>query len=380
MVFSELISWVVEIIAAWLALFLLQIPLRRREHPILRTVAFWIKVLMIPAAALLFVAIEWKYSIKLGDVISAVYVALIGDVAASIVEYLLRRLIHIKDKAAGRRPSMWRIHCALSLVLCGLLAYYGMTNTWKVEERTHSWQAEGLTQTHTFVFLSDIHGGSAQTTDTLKELCKRINARMPEFVVLGGDITDELTTREEMQKTYEILSGIDAPVYMVYGNHDRQPGSDRAGGRTYSDEELAAAIQEAGIVLLRDEYVRIADDLVLLGREDMSRSERKAWADLVNPEDEGNYAMVVADHQPFDKEQLKEEVSALQVSGHTHAGQVWPLKTVYRLLGLPAYGEFHKEGTELLVSAGESCWMVPLRTEENCEWHLITLKPADPQS
>ena len=57
-----------------------------------------------------------------------------------------------------------------------------------------------------------------------------------------------------------------------------------------------------------------------------------------------------------------------------------PLKTVYRLLGLPAYGEFHKEGTELLVSAGESCWMVPLRTEENCEWHLITLKPADPQS
>ena len=86
---------------------------------------------------------------------------------------------------------------------------------------------------------------------------------------------------------------------------------------------------------------------------------------------------MVADHQPYDDEQLAAEVSALQLSGHTHAGQLWPLRTVYRyLLGLPVYGEFEKPGTRLYVSAGTFGWMVPLRTERHCEWDLITLQPA----
>jgi predicted MPP superfamily phosphohydrolase len=376
MYFSDLVDWGLKIVAAWMVLFLIQIPLRRGSHPIARTVIFVIKVLLIPVAALFFVAIEWKYGYTLGDVVAAIYLALIGDVAASVVEYLIRRVAHIKDRSAGKGPCLWKLQCILSFLLCVGVTWYGVTNAWSVEKRTHTWQAEGLTQAHTFAFLSDVHAGSAQSLDVLEDVCRQINLAMPEFVILGGDITDELTSKEEMAAAYQVFSKIEAPVYFVYGNHDRQPNGAMVGKRTYTDAELDAALETAGIRVLKDEYVRVADDLVLLGREDMSRRERKPWAELVNPEDEGTYALVVADHSPYDKEQLKEEVSALQLSGHTHAGQVWPLQIVYRLLGLPAYGEFKEKGTTLLVSAGESGWMVPLRTEAHCEWHLITLKPA----
>ena len=101
---------------------------------------------------------------------------------------------------------------------------------------------------------------------------------------------------------------------------------------------------------------------------------RKPWSELSNPY-EGKGALVVVDHQPYDTAQLMEEKSALQLSGHTHAGQLWPLQTMYRAVGLPAYGEFSYPGTLLYVTAGESGWATPLRTEEHCEWDLITLKP-----
>lgn len=84
----------------------------------------------------------------------------------------------------------------------------------------------------------------------------------------------------------------------------------------------------------------------------------------------------MADHQPYDDDQVDRESAALQLSGHTHAGQLWPLQLVYWLLGLPAYGEFEKENVLLYVSEGVSDWMIPLRTEKHCRWDLITLVPS----
>ena len=67
--------------------------------------------------------------------------------------------------------------------------------------------------------------------DDLAELCRQINAAAPEFVILGGDVTDELTSFNDMVLTYQNLSRIEAPVYFVYGNHDRQPNAAYFGGR-----------------------------------------------------------------------------------------------------------------------------------------------------
>ncbi len=355
-------------------LFAVQIPVRRSRKKLLRTVVFILKLLLIPTTALLFVAIDTEFVYKTGNFLCAVYTALIADSAADAAEFLFRCFRRNKEDER-RRSCNQKMIVVLGSVFCIALTVYGFINSQQYVRAVHEWNAEGLNHPHTFAFVSDIHAGSAQPVEKLHDLCRSINESNPEFVILGGDVTDEFTTLDEMKSTYAILSEIEAPVYFIYGNHDRQPGSAYLRGRTYSDEQLTEAIRDAGMIILQDEYVKISDDLMLLGREDLSMEGiRKDWKDL--PErDAGEYALVVADHSPYDNNQLLEERSALQISGHTHAGQLWPLQIIYRLLGYQAYGEFNYPDTLLYVSAGASLWNAPLRTEEHCEWDLITLKP-----
>ena len=370
-----MVIWIGEIALAWAALFAVQIPLRSKSHPALRTIVYCVKLAFIPLVALCFVALDSTIPYMRGDLFCAVYIVLIGDVLSSPIEYAARRIRGATRADGEERPCMQGMVAVLSLLACIAVVAYGVSNATTVNQRVHEWETAGLEKEHTFAFVADIHAGSAQSFEIIQDLCAQINEAKPEFVVLGGDITDEFTSFEDMNRTYEIISEIDAPVYFVYGNHDRQPNSGFVGGRTYSDGQLEAALANAGVRALSDEFVRVADDLVLLGREDISAGAgRKPWAELDSPY-EGKGALVVVDHQPYDSEQLADEKSALQLSGHTHAGQLWPLQMVYRALGLPAYGEFRYPGTLLYVTAGESGWMMPLRTEEHCEWDLITLKP-----
>ncbi len=369
---DSMFSMIAAVIITAGVLFAVQIPLRKSEHTLIRVILFILKAVMIPGTALLFVAVNWEPAFRHGDILTAVYTALCGDTAAGTAEFAVRRIYGAIKKQQVRKCMMMPLFI-MTAVFTAVVIIYGCLNAGSITEKSITVSAEGLARSHTFAFVSDIHAEDARSTEHLYELCRQINAERPEFVILGGDITDELTSYEDMLTTYSILSEIEAPVYFIYGNHDRQPSAYRTGGRTYSDEDLAAAISGAGFTILRDECVKTDDDLFLLGREDISMGEaRKQWEELALPA-EG--ALVVADHQPYDEHQLTAEVSALQISGHTHAGQLWPLQTVYRILGLPAYGLFDEPGTKLYVSSGVSEWVTPVRTEEQCEWVLITLVP-----
>ena len=364
----------IEIVLAMAVLSAIQIPVRRSGRKLLHAVVFILKLLFIPAAALLFVANESGIAYQSGNILCAVYTALIGDSAADAAAFLFRRLRRSKGDERKHILNQKTV-VVLGFVFCTALTTYGFMNSQRYVRNVHEWNAEGLTRPHTFAFVSDIHAGSAQPVEMLHDLCRQINESKPEFVILGGDVTDEFTTLEQMELTYSILSEIEAPTYFIYGNHDRQPGSDYLHGRTYSDEQLSEAIHGAGIIILQDEYAKISDDLMLLGREDLSMDGiRKDWKDLPDRA-ASECALVVADHAPYDNNQLLEERSALQISGHSHAGQLWPLQILYRTLGYQAYGTFHYPETLLYVSAGASVWKAPLRTEEHCEWELVTLKP-----
>ncbi len=265
----------------------------------------------------------------------------------------------------------------LSLLFCCLLFAYGTWNGSHVGVKKHNWQVDGLKSTHTFVFVSDLHTGQGQKKEAIEKMVEKINDAKPEFVVLGGDITDEFTTYEEMMDIYRVLGKIEAPTYFIYGNHDRQVKSALSGGRTYEDQQLEKEIKRAGITILQDQFVKISDDLVILGREDMSSDSRGHWNSLKNPY-EGKGALIVMDHQPFDKNQTDSSNPPFQISGHTHAGQLWPLQLVYETVGLPTYGEKEMSGNILYVSAGAGDWEFAFRTEESCQWDLITIEPVEP--
>lgn len=368
------VLFIAEAFLVWAVLYAVQIPLRKEEHRVLRSAVFLLKLILIPAVAVLFSAIDWWLPYNHGSIMCAIYVALIGDVVASAVEYAVRWL-RARGDADGESRHRFdhRVGAPIGLAICIVVLAYGTVNAETVNEDTHEWQAEGLEREHTFAFAADLHTGSAQSMDVLRDFCRQVNESGAEFLILGGDVTDELTTYEEMVETYSILSTVDVPVYFVYGNHDRQPGEHFVGGRTYTDEQLLEAIEGAGITVLVDEFVQVDSDLVLLGREDLTVDSRKDWSELVNPYPDG--ALIVVDHNPYDDAQLEKEVSALQLSGHTHAGQLWPLKTLYRLFYPQVCGEYDYPGTHLYVTPGMSVWGLPIRTEAHCAWELITLHP-----
>ncbi|MBO4388695.1 MAG: metallophosphoesterase [Spirochaetales bacterium] len=367
MTFGLYILWAGCVLCAFCIVNLVQLPLRRGRHPVLTPILMAVKFLLSVIAALMEIALDTWLSWHAGFVLGALHIALFADATADLV---LLIPLYRKKQPLGRK-----LFIIVSLVLTVALALYGTLNmqaTARANE--HTYTSEKLTKEHTFAFLSDLHVGTAQSPSTIERNLKAIKDSNPDFIVLGGDITDEFTKKEEMQDIYRQLGALGIPVYFVYGNHDRQAHNDLAGGRQYTPEDLEQALEANGIIILKDRWVRISDDLVLLGREDVTVDTRLEVSQLQS-RPEGTYVVSV-DHAPFQLQDIIDTKADLQMSGHTHAGQMFPLQAMYNLLGYDALGDFRYGDTTVCVSAGISGWGIPYRTESNCVYELVHLVPA----
>ncbi len=294
----------------------------------------------------------------------ALYVALLTDAAADAL-YGIYCAVRKKERSFG-------IAKAVSL-LCGVaFLVFGIVNMQTVKPNYHVYTSDKLQTAHTFVFLADLHVGSAQSAAVNEKTVKDIGALHPDFIVLGGDIVDDYTAKEEMETVFRLFGELETPVYYIFGNHDRQGHAQYAGGRKFTPEELEQTLAECGITVLKDEFVQIAPDLVLLGREDLSEESRADAAALTNPVPEAY--LIVADHQPGEFRENLAVGTDLQVSGHTHAGQLFPLQAMYRLIGYCS-GDYTEGGATLNVSSGACGWRMPIRTDSRCNYEVITLEP-----
>ncbi len=289
--------------------------------------------------------------------LTAFYVALFTDGIADMVFFVLPKR-KISKKLLLRK--------GIGLLLGFSFFVYGTINMQIVQPRYISVKSDKLEHNYTFIFVSDVHVGSPQSEKTVTEYVQKMLAEESDFIVLGGDITDDYTTKEQMISFFALFKDVNKPVYYIYGNHDRQNHADSANGRQYSVEELHDTLLSNGIIILQDDFVRFADDLVLLGREDKSETQRKSETDLLYPDED--VFLLTFDHQPdFYKK------SDLQVSGHTHAGQFFPLCFFDDLFIGDTYGLYEKEEKLLYVSSGSAGWRIPFRSDKHCEYVVITL-------
>lgn len=354
---------------AWIALFLaVQAALTAAQYFMAkRTVKRPFRI-MIPAAKAL-TAIGFALLVMAGPVflrpvqplLTAIYAVLLPDAAADLVTLLIWR---------GKRG--FRQLRLASLVLGTAFFVYGTVNMQIVTPEYHSLASPKLTEAHRVVFVSDLHVGSSQSFDVTRKTIEMIGSEHPDFVILGGDITDDYTTKAEMEETYRLFAALGVPVFYIDGNHELvQHPEYMPDGIEYTYEELLSTVERSGIRVLRDEYVPLAPDLLLLGREDLADpSQRKA---VEKPDTDSFF--LVADHQPVSIREHLALGADLQLSGHTHAAQFFPLKILYPLF-TPTYGEYeYADGAKLYVSAGASGWRLPFRTEEHCHFDVVDLVP-----
>ena len=362
---KEILLFIMRFIAAQAILTAIQTPLRKKRiKPVFHALLIAGKALLAIGFAVIVLAGPVQLR-ALQPLMMALYVALFADAAADLL-YTVICAIRKKERAFATGK-------ALSLIFGILFLTFGIWNMETVVPAYHTYTSEKIEQEHTVVFIADLHVGSAQPFTVTEKTVEKMKDMQPDATILGGDIVDDYTTKEEMEAVFKLFSDFTTPVYYVYGNHDRQGHAQYAGGRKFTPEELEDALKANGIVILKDEYADIAPDLVLLGREDMSENGRKDTAALTPlPSDA---FLLVADHQPNDFKAHAALGADLQISGHTHAGQLFPLGIFYSAIGY-CRGEYQEGDSTMLVSSGVSGWRCPLRTDARCNIEVITLSPA----
>jgi predicted MPP superfamily phosphohydrolase len=216
----------------------------------------------------------------------------------------------------------------------------------------------------TVVQLSDIHVGPTIGRRFIESIVEKANRQKPDAVVITGDLVDGSVEDLALQVAPLAKLAARYGVYFVTGNHEYYSGVaewtkelERIGIRVLRNQK--AVLGDAAERGSRIELLGIDDHLCHHFAEPGSGEEMKAMFGI--EKDDGVGRILLA-HQPKAIVSAAEAGIALQLSGHTHGGQMWPFSA---LVGLtqPYLAGLHKHSdrTQIYVSRGTGYWGPPMR-------------------
>lgn len=218
--------------------------------------------------------------------------------------------------------------------------------------------------------ISDLHLGALVTPRRAKSVVRKLQELSPDLVCIVGDLIDETPSR--LHKHVKPFNELRPPlgVFAVTGNHEYYNGRD----------ECVDLMTENGIRVLEDEALTVADSFLLIGVEDRPGAQQRKrpvqtldsvlaqWQEYPLPKILMNHTPVlmdIADRRGID----------LQLSGHTHGGQLWPFGGMAkRAYGIAKGWKEFPNGMRLFVSVGLGTWGPPIRVGNAPQIVLLTLK------
>jgi uncharacterized protein len=213
------------------------------------------------------------------------------------------------------------------------------------------------------VFLSDIHLGNIVTNSQLEKIINKINGLKPDIVLLGGDLIDDFIEPYKKQGMANTFRKINSKygVYTVLGNHD---------GMRENIEDVISSFEDGGINVIRDDYTKIADSFYVIGRIDGSmerkNSKRKPLDAILDGADK-TLPLILLDHSPSKLSEAEKQGIDLQLSGHTHRGQLFPAGLITKRIFEVDWGYLRKGNLQIIVSSGAATWGPPIRTGSSSE-------------
>jgi len=222
----------------------------------------------------------------------------------------------------------------------------------------------------TIVQLSDLHTGLTIDRAFVQRVVDRANALAPDVIALTGDLVDGPVA--DLRDDIAPLGSLRAKhgVFAVTGNHEYYAGADA----------WIAEITRLGARYLRNERVTLAPGLDLAGVDDYGADKYKGHGEDLPSATAGrdpSHALVLLAHQPRQVRRAAQHGVDLQLSGHTHGGQIWPWHFIVKLQqgGLLA-GRYEHEGTQLYVTRGCGYWGPPVRLLAPLEITRVILRAA----
>jgi predicted MPP superfamily phosphohydrolase len=216
--------------------------------------------------------------------------------------------------------------------------------------------------------VTDLHLGNFRGPGFARRVVAAVQRLQAEAIFISGDMFDG--SKADLDACLEPWKDISAPagIYFVTGNHEE-----------FTDRlEYLEAVKRAGIRVLNNEKVEI-NGLQLVGVHDAELTDPQFFHTLLRRAGlDRNRASILLAHRPINLAISEDEGISLQLSGHTHGGQLWPWTQVAALVhrqfnhGLNQLGKL-----QVLTSNGVGTWGAPMRVGTVSEIILIQLESVE---
>ncbi len=273
-------------------------------------------------------------------------------------------LLRFVSKPTLRRPGFAAAQLCLFLVTPTVIVIAGVVNNDRLQISEYSVNVPRKSSTLRqlkIAFASDFHLGAMTSDHLLERFVTKVCALNPDIVLIGGDVLEgdrdiDLDENESRLRQLKARYG----VYAVPGNHEMH-------GTARSD-----FFERSGIRLLEDSVVRIEQAFYLVGRKDGRGENRKSVQDLLR-NTIGDLPLILMDHRPVDMDNVSRANVDLQLSGHTHHGQLFPVNYVTERQYELSWGHLKKRNTQFIVTSGTQVWGPPVRTAGSSEIVVISM-------
>jgi predicted MPP superfamily phosphohydrolase len=223
------------------------------------------------------------------------------------------------------------------------------------------------------VFAADLHLSTIDGERLLKRIVEKINSVNPDLILFAGDVVDDkasILRNRGIGESFKLLKPR-LGIYTINGNHEF----------INNVEPSVKFLEEYGMKVLRDNYELVDSSVYIVGREDVVMRQftgkgRKSLEQIVEPI-ENIYPKILLDHTPTKLEQAVNNGIDLQLSGHTHHGQIWPANIITGLIYELSWGYKKKGNTQFYVTSGAGTWGPPVRTGSKSEIVNIKIKFSD---
>ena len=218
------------------------------------------------------------------------------------------------------------------------------------------------------VQLSDIHIHDGTSEKWIEAIVEQVNQQNPDIILITGDVIDDhldrIKTFPPLLRQLKSKHG----VYVTSGNHEYY------GGIEHFNEFSALS----NFHILNNEAITIDNGLHVVGIPDDTAPRfalpgpdlKKAMSTI-----EDDHPIILMSHKPVGFPEAVREGVDLQLSGHTHRGQILPLNLLVPLVFKYSYGLYELEGSHIYTTSGTGLWGPPMRIFTNCEIVSIDLIP-----
>jgi len=260
-----------------------------------------------------------------------------------IIYYLIRLFWKISPKTSG----------IVILVTVLILTIYSVINAQMLYTKTV--EIPEFPEKLKAVHLTDIHTGTIHNSGFLKRIVDKTNALEPDVIFITGDlVSGGSKLRPEMLDEFKNFK---APVYFVNGNHEGYEGI----------KEVRELLDEAGVKTLNDEIAEFKRVQIIGIDYSMEKNYPNKVFQKLDVKEKPSIMLL---HVPS---RIKYPDVDLIVSGHTHAGQIFPFTLFIRMTTPYVKGLYELERGHIYVSPGTCTWGPPMRLGSKNEITFLKL-------